>query len=83
MPLSEKQLGQAMQKVLAAAKKLEPKAEVFVGLESAKRAHVRYARNEVTTTGEIDEAGLTVSVRLGHKAATSSSNQPQPLPTVG
>ena len=75
MPLSEKQLGQAMQKVLATAKKLEPKAEVFVGLESARRAHVRYARNEVTTTGEIDEAGLTVSVRLGLKSATSSSNQ--------
>ena len=75
MPLSEKQLGQAMQKVLAAAKKLEPKAEVFVGLESSKRAHVRFARNEVTTTGEIDEAGLTISVQLGKKAATSSSNQ--------
>ncbi len=75
MPLSEKQLGLAMQKVLAAAKKLEPKAEVFVGLESSRRAHVRFARNEVTTTGEIDEAGLTIAVQLGKKAATSSSNQ--------
>ncbi|MDP3234758.1 MAG: TldD/PmbA family protein [Myxococcales bacterium] len=75
MPLSEKQLGLAMQKVLSAAKKLEPKAEVFVGLESSKRAHVRFARNEVTTAGEVDEAALTLSVQLGNKAATSSSNQ--------
>jgi predicted Zn-dependent protease len=75
MPLSEKQLSQAIQKVLAAVKKLEPKAEVFVSLESAKRAHVRFARNEVTTAGEIEEAGLSLSVQLGKKAATSSSNQ--------
>ncbi|MBE2252898.1 MAG: TldD/PmbA family protein [Myxococcus sp.] len=75
MPLSEKQLRQAMQKVLAAAAKRAPKAEVFVGLESSRRAHVRFSRNGVTTSGEIDEAGLTVSIQLGRQAATSSSNQ--------
>lgn len=75
MPMTEKQVAQAMQKVLAAVKKLEPSAEAFVGLESARRAHVRFSRNEVTTTGELDEASLSVSVRLGLKAASSSSNQ--------
>lgn len=75
MPVSEKQLGQTMQQVIALAKKQRPDAQVFVAAESSRRAHVRFARNEVTTSGEVDELSLQVSVLLGNRAASSASNQ--------
>lgn len=75
MPLSEKQLTAVGQKVLSLARRAAPTAEVFVGLESARRAHVRFARNEVTTAGEVDEAQVSLSLRLGKQAATCTSNQ--------
>jgi hypothetical protein len=58
MPLSERQLTQTLQQVLGLARKLEPKAQVFVSLDSARQAHVRFSRNEVTTSGEIDQGTL-------------------------
>lgn len=75
MPLTEKQLSQVMQRTLSLAKKREPKASVFVGAESSRRAHVRFGRNEVTTTGAVDESRVDVTVQLGRRAATCSSNQ--------
>lgn len=75
MPLSAKQLKEAMQQVLSFARALEPKAQVFVALDSANQAHVRFSRNEVTTSGEVDQGNLAVTVMLGQRAATSTSNQ--------
>jgi predicted Zn-dependent protease len=75
MPLSERQLTQTLQQVLGLARKLEPKAQVFVSLDSARQAHVRFSRNEVTTSGEVDQGTLSVTILLGQKAATSTSNQ--------
>jgi predicted Zn-dependent protease len=75
MALSEKQLGGLMQKVLSAAKKVEPKAEVLVSGRSSRFAHIRFARNTVTTSGELDEAHVDVTIKLGQRVASASSNQ--------
>jgi hypothetical protein len=39
MPLSERQLTQTLQQVLGLARKLEPKAQVFVSLDSVSISH--------------------------------------------
>jgi predicted Zn-dependent protease len=75
MPLSSRQLTQALKQVLAIARSFEPTAQVFVALDSASQAHVRFSRNEATTSGEIDQGHLAVTVQLGQRAATSTSNQ--------
>jgi predicted Zn-dependent protease len=73
--LEEKALKDAALKVLALAKKVDPKAEALVSVSSNHGAHIRFARNTVTTTGDIDQPQLALSVRLGQRAAGATTNQ--------
>ncbi|MFO0600385.1 MAG: TldD/PmbA family protein [Myxococcaceae bacterium] len=61
--------------VLAIAKKLDPKAEVLVDVVKDFRSHTRFARNEITTSGENDDWLVSVAVQLGQRAAIANSNQ--------
>lgn len=78
MPLEPKEAAAALNDLLARVKKLDPKAEARAGLFSARSANTRFARNEVTTSGESDEADLSLYVALGKRHAVARSNQLDP-----
>ncbi len=73
--ITEPQILALGKSVLAVVKSLEPKAEAAVAVWATHRAHTRFARNEITTSGEIDELSLSLSVQLGLRSASATSNQ--------
>src|SRR5256885_16504709 len=75
MPLEGKDAAAVLQQLLAALKRVEPKADGRARLFSAHRANTRFARNEVTTSGESDEASVSLYAALGKRHAVVSSNQ--------
>ncbi len=78
MPLEPKEASAALNELLARVKKLEPKAEARGWMFSARSANTRFARNEVTTSGESDESEVSLYVALGKRHATARSNQLDP-----
>lgn len=50
-------------------------AELKVDVRRRASANVRFARNEMTTSGESDETSVTVTVAIGQRHASSSTNQ--------
>lgn len=61
-------------RVLATAKPLAPGADVRVDAWKSSQANVRYARNEITTSGEGDEISVSVWIGLGKRHASASTN---------
>src|SRR5690606_4774075 len=53
----------------------QPDAEVKIDVRRRAPAHVRFARNEPTTSGEVDETTVAVWVGIGQRHAVSSGNQ--------
>ncbi len=49
--------------------------ECFVSVEAGRNANVRFARNEVTTSGDVEDATLSVRCSFGKRSGTSSVNQ--------
>lgn len=78
MPLEPKEAAAAVNDVLARVKKLDVKAEARAGLWSYRTANTRFARNEVTTSGEADESQVSLYVALGKRHAQATSNQLDP-----
>jgi len=68
----------ALDAALAAAKRLAPAGAAFVRLESRRDANLRFARNEVTSSGDVDESTLSVEITLGQRHASSDTNQLDP-----
>ena len=66
---------QAGKRVLALVAQHEPKAEVLVGAAYDRRTHTRFARNEITTSGDGDDWSLSITVQLGLRSATVTTNQ--------
>jgi predicted Zn-dependent protease len=60
---------------LATAKRLAPSGAALVQLESRRDANLRFARNEVTSSGDVDETTLSVEITLGKRHASSGTNQ--------
>lgn len=73
--IKETALKETLAKVVSATKRLDPKAEVLVRLEALRRANVRFSANEVSTSGEGEESRLSITIQLGQRAATITSNQ--------
>ncbi len=69
--------------VLAQVKRAEPKAEAGVSVWAMHRAHTRFARNEITTAGENEIFTLSLSVQLGLRSASATSNQTDPASLRG
>jgi len=69
---------QVGKRVLALVAKHEPKAEVLVGAAYDHRTHTRFARNEITTSGDGDDWTLSITVQLGLRSATATTNQLDP-----
>lgn len=69
--------------VLALVKSTDPKAEAQVSIWAMNRAHTRFARNEITTAGENEILTLTLSVQLGLRSASATTNQSDPASLRG
>ncbi|HVE82041.1 MAG TPA: metallopeptidase TldD-related protein, partial [Myxococcales bacterium] len=65
----------ALDAALAAAKRLAPAGVAFARLESRRDANLRFAHNEVTSSGDVDETTLSVEITLGKRHASSDTNQ--------
>jgi predicted Zn-dependent protease len=78
MPLEPKEAQSTLSDLLARVKKLDPRTEARAALFSARSANTRFARNEVTTSGEADETDLTLYVALGKRHAEATTNQTDP-----
>ncbi|MBK7864377.1 MAG: TldD/PmbA family protein [Archangiaceae bacterium] len=75
MPLETREAAAVVGEVLAKVKKLDRSADVRASLWSFRSANTRFARNEVTTSGEGEESELTLSVAVGKRHAQATSNQ--------
>lgn len=73
--LEPKQTHDLLSSILAQAKKVAPGADVFLSLEGLRSGNIRFARNEVTSTGEVEESRLTVTVARGKRHASVEVNQ--------
>jgi predicted Zn-dependent protease len=69
---------QVGKRVLALVAKHEPTAEVLVGAAYDHRTHTRFARKEITTSGDGDDWTLSLTVQLGLRSATATTNQLDP-----
>ncbi len=72
---TEKGVRDAMQRVLGFVRAADPKAEASVSVTAEHRANTRFARNEITTSGDREELSLTLTVGLGLRRASASTNQ--------
>ena len=61
--------------VLAVASELAQGADVRVDIDRTRSANVRFAKNEMTTSGEYDEITVAVAIALGKRQAWTSTNQ--------
>jgi predicted Zn-dependent protease len=68
--------------VLALAKGRYPDADVAVGVNAGWTANTRFARNEPSTNGDVEEAELSIMLAFGRKHATASTNQTDELATA-
>jgi predicted Zn-dependent protease len=60
---------------LAVANDLAKGAAVHVDVGRTRSANVRFAKNEMTTSGEYDEITVSISVAFGNRRAWTSTNQ--------
>jgi predicted Zn-dependent protease len=72
------ELGSVAENVLAVASQVAKGAEVFTNVQRTRSANVRFAKNEMTTSGEYDEVTVGVSIALGKRHAGTSTNQTDP-----
>ena len=61
-------------KVIALAKKT-PGADAIASLSSAHSGNTRFAVNEITSSGDIETQDLSVTIKLGKRSATATTNQ--------
>lgn len=67
---------QVLERALRAVARLgPPRHTAFVALRTWQGGHTRFAQNEVTQAAELERAELTVTVGLGARRASASSNQ--------
>jgi predicted Zn-dependent protease len=71
-------LDEVAQSVLAIANDSAKGAAVRTEVERERFANVRFAKNEMTTSGEYDEVTVSVSITLGQRHAWTSTNQTDP-----
>jgi predicted Zn-dependent protease len=64
--------------VLRVAESVAKGAEVRTDVDRTRSANVRFAKNEMTTSGEYDEISVSVSIAFGKRQAWTSTNQTDP-----
>ena len=63
------------QAALAVARELAPEAEALASVVSGRVANTRFARNEVTSSGDVDECEARIALALGRRHAAVATNQ--------
>jgi predicted Zn-dependent protease len=63
------------EQVLAAGKQEAKGGDVAVRLVSSRSANTRFAVNEITSTGDVDDTEIEVTVGFGLREATATANQ--------
>lgn len=61
--------------IVAQARKAAPGAQISASLTSGRFANTRFARNEITSTGDVDETTVTIGVTFGKRSAGTTTNQ--------
>jgi predicted Zn-dependent protease len=61
--------------VVALAKKRYPDADVSVSVWDGWTANTRFARNEPSTNGDVEQSELDIEVAFGKRHASASTNQ--------
>jgi predicted Zn-dependent protease len=69
--LSQSEAHELVQKVLGLSKA----DETFVSVEGGPYSHLRFANNEVTTSGEVQNVVVTVRTSLGTRSGSAQTNQ--------
>jgi predicted Zn-dependent protease len=49
--------------------------EAIVSLRSERAGNTRFARNEITSSGDVERVSLNVTVQIGKRSATATTNQ--------
>jgi predicted Zn-dependent protease len=75
---STQTLEQVAARVLSVAAGIAKGAEVRTDVDRTRSANVRFAKNEMTTSGEYDEVSVSVTVAFGKRQAWTSTNQTDP-----
>jgi predicted Zn-dependent protease len=75
MILDPKRVQALIGDVLGIARKAAPRADVSVSVSSSRDANTRFARNEITSAGDVDSTTVSVTVALGKRAASTTTNQ--------
>jgi predicted Zn-dependent protease len=68
-------LARTLDRVLEIAKATAPDAEALVQVEASRDANTRFARNEITTDGDVDETEVHVRLVVGQRHAEATTNQ--------
>jgi predicted Zn-dependent protease len=63
------------QKLLALALGHAPKAQVTVRVEEGRSANTRFAAQDITTSGDTDASGVSLTVAIGLRHATGRTNR--------
>ena len=65
--------------IAEAAVKLRPAgADMTVRVSASARGHTRFARSEITSTGDVDDINVNVQVAFGRRVASADANQSDP-----
>ena len=75
MTLDARRVEALVGEVLAIAKTAAPRAETSVAVTSSRDANTRFARNEITSAGDVDDTTVSITVAIGKRHATTSTNQ--------
>jgi predicted Zn-dependent protease len=78
MALDETQTRRVLDALLEIAAKDAPEAQALASAVSARSANTRFARSEITTSGDVDETTIAVELAFGNRHARSSTNQTDP-----
>jgi predicted Zn-dependent protease len=65
---------QLLDRVLAMARQTKG-AEAIASLVDERAGNTRFAQNEITSSGDVERHTLSVTIQLGHRAASATANQ--------
>ena len=75
MSLDPTQSRKLLDKLLGLGKKLAAGADVSAQVSSSHTGNTRFAQNQLTSSGDVDEQNLVVDIAFGKRHASASSNQ--------
>jgi len=75
MTLDDKGAPALLEMILAEAQAALPGADTSASVRAHRRASTRFARGQITSTGDVEEIETRVCVALGRRAASTTINQ--------